>query len=94
MLLSKVVIQFNLFCLILSCTLVHHKDMTVNSFEDEPLEYASKRALLLGKKKKKKCPIFIKSSQAISHENVVYSGNVCIMCTYQASNGPGPVLSP
>lgn len=43
MLLSKVVIQFNLFSLILSCTLVHHKDMTVNSFEDEPLEYASKK---------------------------------------------------
>lgn len=43
MLLSKVVIQLNLFSLILSCTLVHHKDITVNSFEDEPLEYASKK---------------------------------------------------
>lgn len=63
MLLSKVVIQFNLFSLILSCTLVHHKDMTVNSFEDEPLEYASKKALLL----EKKCALFSLKALKISH---------------------------
>lgn len=90
MLLSKVIIQFNLFSLILSCTLVYHKDMTVNSFEDEPLEYASKKPLLL---EKTRALLSLKALK-ISQKNLVYSVKYVSCVDIGSPNCVRPVLSP